>query len=156
MSLHAEIAPVAVVREAPVDVPGLLRWLVFLVALLAAVWLWWLVLTRDRRAARAKLKAACRRNDARGARDALLEWARAVGRPTALVQSIGSLRGVRAELAGLDAALYAGQAWDGRVFWKRVRRHLKKRDPGWDAGSRIRSVEKGPGVHAQDWRSPAV
>ena len=47
---------------------------------LAAVWVWWLVRTRDRRAARSKLKAACRRNDARGARDALLDWSRAVGR----------------------------------------------------------------------------
>ena len=125
LSLNALIAPVAEVKEAPVDVPELLRWLVVVVAGLAAVWVWWLVRTRDRRAARAKLKAACRRNDAREARDALLEWSRAVGRPMALVQSIAALQGVRTELAGLDAALYAGHAWDGKVFWKSVRPWLR-------------------------------
>jgi len=125
LSLNALIAPVAVVKEAPVSVPELLRWLVVALAVFAAVWVWWLVRTRDRRAARAKLKSACRRNDARGARDALLEWSRAVDAPVALVQSIGALKGVRAELAALDAALYGREAWDGKVFLKSVRPWLR-------------------------------
>jgi len=125
LSLNALIAPVAVVKEAPVDVPGLLQWLVLALAVLAAVWVWWLVRTRDRRAARAKLKAACRGNDARGARDALLEWSRATGAPASIVQAIRALQPVRVELAALDAALYGGRGWDGKAFWKAVRRQLR-------------------------------
>jgi hypothetical protein len=124
LSLNALIAPVAEVKEAPVDVPRLLRWLVVALAGLAAVWVWWLVRTRDRRAARSKLKAACRRNDARGARDALLEWSRAVGSPVALVQRLGAAWGAeaRAQIEALDAALYAGRAWDGPALWRALRR----------------------------------
>jgi hypothetical protein len=68
--------------------------------------------TQARREARRKLRAACRRNDARGARDALAEWAQAVGAKPALDA---------AQMAALDAALYAGRAWDGEAFWRAAR-----------------------------------
>jgi len=34
---------------------------------------------------------------------------------------------VRAELAALDAALYAGRGWDGETFWKMARLWLRPR-----------------------------
>jgi hypothetical protein len=126
LSLHAAIAPAAVVEEAPLGAPALLRWLVAAAAALAAAWAGWLVRTRDRRAAWAKLRAACRSNDARGARDALLDWSRAAGAPAPIVQAIGALRPAREALASLDAALYAGRAWDGKSFWTSVRPRLRR------------------------------
>jgi hypothetical protein len=59
------------------------------------------------------------------------------------VQGIGALGAARPALAALDAALYAGQAWDGRAFWRTVRARLRrppgraqaKKDPGhWGGG----------------------
>jgi len=131
LSLQAALAPVAEVKEERVGVPGFLRWMVGVIAVLAGLWVGWLVRTREQRAARAKLKAACRRNDARGARDALLQWSQAVGAPAPIPQAVGALQQLRADVALLDAALYAGRAWNGREFWRRVRPWLRtSRRPG--------------------------
>jgi hypothetical protein len=147
--LHSAIAPVAPVPEAPVSVPALLRAVLAALVLAAGAGLWWHLRTRAARAARGKLRQACRRNDARGARDALAEWRAIAGAPPAAM--------ARAPLAALDAALYAGRAWDGAACWRalkpvlrarRVRRAARraplpplfalharaKKDPDWEDG----------------------
>jgi hypothetical protein len=95
-----------------------------------AAWLWWHALTYEWSEAYRQLRAACRRNDARAARDALLHWQRVVSRGAApsLVRSVGAGWGAdaRAQLAALDAALYGRRAWDGKEFWRRVRPWLRK------------------------------
>lgn len=131
LSLQAALAPVAQVREPRVSVPEVLRWGVAVIAALAGVWVWWLVRTREQRAARAKLRAACRKNDARGARDALLEWSKAVGRPVAIIQQAGDTwdADARAQLAALDAAIYAGRAWNGKTFKVKLRARRRGKPP---------------------------
>jgi hypothetical protein len=98
--------------------------------LLLAAALWAYARGEDRRVARGRLRAACRRNDARAARDALLDWWNAArpDAPLRLVQRLGARwdDAARAQLAALDAALYAGRAWDGKAFWKRVRPWLAR------------------------------
>jgi len=133
LRLHPAIAPAAVPAEAPAGVSplALLRGFAAATVLLSAVVLWWYARTQALRDARARLREACRRNDARGARDALIEWWKAVrpGAPVPLVQRIGADwdAGARAQLAALDAALYGGSAWDGKAFRRRVRPWLRKR-----------------------------
>lgn len=132
LHLHAMLAPAAVPpqAEASVSAPALLRWLLAAMAVLVASALWWHRHTRALRAARRQLRAACRRNDARGARDALLDWTRATtpGAQVTLVQRIGAQWDAagRAQLGALDAALYGGGAWDGAEFWRRVRPWLRR------------------------------
>jgi hypothetical protein len=145
LALHALVAPVGKApREESVGVPALLRWGLLALLALAALALGWLAGTRAQRAARNALRAACRANDARGARDALLRWGNAVGAPAALAQSIGALQPVRAELAVLDAALYGGRDWDGAAFWKAVRPRLRR--PARRTGAAPRAL--------RDWRAP--
>jgi hypothetical protein len=107
-----------------------MRWFALAVFVLAATGLWAYARGEARRVARGHLRAACRQNDARGARDALLDWWQAVrpGAPRPLVQRLadGWDDAARAQLAALDAALYAGRAWDGKAFWKRVRPWLAR------------------------------
>jgi len=138
LSLHAAIAPVAAMPEAKLRAPALLPMLVLAAAALAALAFAWQLRTRERRAARARLRAACRRNDARSARDALLQWSRAVGAPAPIVQNIGALQPVRAGLASLDAALYGGHEWDGEEFWRGVRPRLRGRQAGLSTPARNR------------------
>jgi hypothetical protein len=118
LRLEAAIAPAAAVPE-PEDIAPqtVLDGFAVLILLLPALVLGWHLRTQARREARRKLRAACRRNDARGARDALAEWERAVGAKPALDA---------AQMAALDAALYAGRAWDGRAFWRAARGRLVK------------------------------
>lgn len=133
LRLHAMLAPAAVPPEpeASVSAPALLQWFAVAILALAAAVLWWHLLTQARREARERLREACRRNDARGARDALLEWWKVVtpGAPVMLVQRIDADwdAGARAQLGALDAALYGGGAWEGAVFWRRVRPWLRRR-----------------------------
>ncbi|MDH4094699.1 MAG: hypothetical protein OEV81_07915 [Betaproteobacteria bacterium] len=98
--------------------------------LLLAAALWAYARGEDRRVARSRLRAACRRNDACAARDALLDWWNAArpDAPLRLVQRLGARwdDAARAQLAALDAALYAGRAWDGKAFWSRVRPWLAR------------------------------
>lgn len=112
--LHAAIAPVAAPAqaEARFDGQGLLRWSLLAILVMGALGLWRHERARARREARAALHAACRRNDARGARDALLAWESAVGAKAALEP---------AQAQALDAALYADRAWDGKAFWRALR-----------------------------------
>ncbi len=129
LRLQPLIAPVAVIREAParVSVPALLQLLLALLVSVVASALWWHWHTRAQRAARAQLRAACRNNDARGARDALIAWGTAAGVPGRIPQRIGAgWPDARAQLGALDAALYGGSAWDGTAFWQRVRPRLRK------------------------------
>jgi hypothetical protein len=120
LQLHAAIAPASVVppAEEPVSPQSLLRVFAASILLLAALVLGWHLRTQARREARKKLRAACRANDAPGARDALLEWGKAAGAPPALDA---------AQAGALDAALYGGGAWDGKAFWRAARRQLHKR-----------------------------
>lgn len=120
LQLHAAIAPASVVppAEERVSPQNLLRGFAASIVLLAALVLGWHLRTQARREALKKLRAACRANDARGARDALLEWGKAAGAPPALDP---------AQAAALDAALYGEAAWDGKAFWRTSRRQLHKR-----------------------------
>ena len=124
-------APPAVAEE--VSPQNLLRTAAAALAVVLAAWLWWHALTYEWSEAYRQLRAACRRNDARAARDALLHWQRVVSRDAApsLVQGVGAGWGAdaRAQLAALDAALYGRRAWDGREFWRRVRPWLRKAAP---------------------------
>ena len=119
LRLQSAIAPAAEPAPAPVSVSPrtLLRGFAALLVLISAVVLWLYLRTQALRDARAILRAACRRNDARGARDALIEWGKASGAPAVLD---------RAQAAALDAALYAGRAWDGKAFWRAARPCLAK------------------------------
>lgn len=101
-----------------------------LLALAAAIFVWQLrrQIVRD---AKSRLREACRRDDPDAARAALKEWwALAQPRePAALVCAMGAGWDgeARAQLAALDAALYAGRAWDGEAFWRGVRTWLRPR-----------------------------
>ena len=118
--------------EPRIATPSVLKWLVALALLLAGLVLWWLRRTQAARLARQRLFDACTRNDARAARDALLAWRRATGMPESglalhRVAESWPEAGIRAQLAALDAALYAGRAWDGAAFWQAVQPRLRWR-----------------------------
>jgi len=139
LRLQPIIAPPAVPADAPtaISVRTGLRLFLAAVVLLAALALWLYLRSRVRRDARAKLRAACRRNDARAARDALVEWSKTTQpKPVApRLQAMGAAWSAeaRAALAALDGALYAGRAWDGTSFWRAVRPWLRKRRTGRSA-----------------------
>jgi len=117
--LQAAIAPAAAVPavEASVSWQRVLRWSLLAILAIGALGFWRHERTRPRREARKRLRAACRRGDARAARDALVEWGKAAGAPAVLD---------RAQASALDAALYAGRAWDGKAFWRAARPRLRK------------------------------
>jgi hypothetical protein len=106
------------------------RWMAAAFALLLAAMLWWRARTDAAREARKQLRAACRANDPRSARAALIEWWNVVSPDPAppLVQRIGAAwdAGARAQLSALDASLYGRRAWNGKEFWRRVRPALRK------------------------------
>ena len=105
----------------------------FAVALLAlcALLLWALARRQPQREARRRLRSACRRGDAPGARAALADWWKAETRREAvpvLTRMGDDWDGAaRAQLASLDAALYGGRTWDAKAFWRAVRRNLKRK-----------------------------
>jgi hypothetical protein len=131
-TLRLQAPPARTVRADPADESPLarLRELAAAFAALLIGLLWWRARTEPQREARMRLRAACRRDDARGARGALLEWWSAMCReaPPPLLQRIGASwdAAARAELDALDAALYGGRAWDGKTFWRRVRPWLRR------------------------------
>ena len=131
LRLQSAIAPAAVPAPAPAGVSPrtVLNAFAALLLLVSAVGLWLYVRNQAAHDARARLRAACRRNDARGARDALLEWRVAVGTAPVLVQRIGAGwdASARAQLQALDAALYAGREWQGKAFWRGVRPWLRRK-----------------------------
>lgn len=123
--LHPAVAPAAVPAPAPpvVEPRSVLQGFAAAILVLTALCLWWYLRGQAVRDARAKLKAACLRNDARAARDALRE--------ARLVFDRGSL----------DAALYGGRAWDGRAFWRSVRRApgARRKPPAREAFFRLQA-----------------
>jgi len=110
-------------------VPWLLRLALAAGAVSIATLVWWRRRTHAPRAARERLRAACRSNDAQAARDALRDWAAAAAPDASpLVRRIGAAwpdAAARAQLDALDEALYAGRAWDGAAFWRAVAPRLR-------------------------------
>ncbi|MDJ0864078.1 MAG: BatD family protein [Gammaproteobacteria bacterium] len=85
------------------------------------------------RASRSALDQACRADDARAARDAVLAWAAAVWHedaPNTLVEFAARLKNRQAyeAIALLDRAIYTRNeaGWNGRRFWEAVSPVLKK------------------------------
>src|SRR6185295_11969449 len=121
----------AFVPAAPDLSPGVPRAIAAAFAMLLAVAVWWRVRKEPLRDARALLREACRKNDPRAARDALVQWwnAASPGATPRLLQTIG--RGwddaARAQLGALDAAVYGKHRWDGKEFWRRLRPWLRRR-----------------------------
>lgn len=133
LHLHPLIAPPALPPAplATISPTTALRMLGAAVLLLATVALWLYLRGMARRDARAQLRAACRCDDARAARNALAEWWRAAhpGAPAPLPQQMATewSADARAAVATLDAALYAERAWDGAAFWRALRPWLRRR-----------------------------
>jgi len=133
LRLHPLIAPPALPAEPSVSVSPatVLRTLGAGVLLLGTAALWLYLRGMALRDARAQLRAACRRGDARAARNALAEWWRAAhpDAPAPLPQQMAKewSADARAAIAALDAALYAERAWNGTVLWRALRPWLRKR-----------------------------
>lgn len=133
LRLQPTFSPAAL-PPAPDVSPGFPRAMAVAFALLLAGVLWWRMCDASARDVRNQLREACRTNDARAARDALVKWinANSPAGSFTLVQHIGQDwdASARAQLDALDAALYGGRGWKGREFWRRVRPWLRR------AGSR--------------------
>ena len=120
----------AALPAAPDVSPAVPRAMAVAFALLLAGALWWRLSNAPARDVRNQLREACRANDPRAARDALVKWINA-NSPAGhfrLVQHVGQHwdASARAQLDALDAALYGGRGWKGREFWRRVRPWLRK------------------------------
>lgn len=93
--------------------------------------LWAIVRRQPEREARRRLRFACERGKAARAQEALIEWWKAATREDTvpLVRRMGDGWNdrARAQLAALDAAVYGGQPWDGKAFWRAVRPWLRSR-----------------------------
>ena len=132
LRLGAALIPPATALEerGGISPQATLRGFVATILLLSAAVLWWHLSTQALREVRGRLHAACRRNDARAARDALIEWWKVVrpGAPVPLAKRMGAGwdAGARAQLGTLDAALYSGRAWNGKAFWRSVRPWLRR------------------------------
>jgi hypothetical protein len=134
LRVGAALAPEAA-PEAPAGVAprSILRGFAAALLLVSVLVLWWYERTERLRDALRALREACRRHDARAARDALREWWQVAqpGAPVPLVQRMGEGwdAAARAQLDRLDAALYADRAWDGKAFWGCVRPWLRRKAP---------------------------
>ena len=127
----------ALVPDLPVEEPAgvsgraMLHVFAAAITLLSLAVLWDHIRMQPLREIRQQLRAACRRNRAGEARNALIEWWKLVkpGAPVPIVLRIGAEwgAGARAQLAALDAALYGGSAWDGKAFWRQVRPWVRRR-----------------------------
>jgi hypothetical protein len=120
LRLNSVIAPAAVPAPAPVVVEThtVLEIVGTVFLVVGALLLWGYLRGHAVREARAKLRDACRRNDALGAKNALVEWWQAA-RPGEAVPVVTQMR--LGDLRELDAALYAGRPWDGKALWARVK-----------------------------------
>jgi hypothetical protein len=133
LRLHSVIAPPALPEKAAqiVSPTTALRALGTILLALTGAALWLYLRGMAQRDARARLRAACRRNDARAARDALLEWWRAArpDEPAPLPQQMAAEwnADARAAMTALDAALYGDHSWDGRTVWRALRPRLRRR-----------------------------
>jgi len=132
LSLHPAPLAAALPERAPLmSERAELRTIVGVLLVLAAAIFVWQLRRQAVHDAQNRLREACRRGDPRAARAALEEWwTHAHPRePVALVSAMGAgwHGAAREQLAALDAALYAGRAWDGEAFWRGVRPCLRKR-----------------------------
>jgi len=110
---------------------ALLRGFGYALLALCALVLWALARRQPQRDARRRLRLACERGDAAGARAALADWWQAQTRRASapVLARMGEDwdAAARAQLAALDAALYGGRDWDAKAFWRAVRRNLKRK-----------------------------
>ena len=117
--------------EAPADASprAVMRGFAIIILVLSTAVLWGYVRSQALREARRQVRAACGRKDPRVARDALAAWWEAVAQGASLAQRMGDDWDAagRAQLVALDAALYGGEAWDGKAFWRGVQPWLRKR-----------------------------
>lgn len=131
LRLHAGAAPPPPPEPPAASPRVLLRSLLAAIVLLIVGGFWWHLRTLAGRDARRALREACRKNDARRARDALAAWWKATRRdaPVPLVTRLGDGwdGAARGELQKLDAALYGNRAWDGEAFWRAVRPWLRRK-----------------------------
>jgi hypothetical protein len=108
-----------------------LRWFGAVLFVLSVAILWAYVRRQPEREARKRLREACRRGNAPGAREALVEWWQGAtasdAAPVLLRMGDAWDERARAALEALDAALYGGRAWDGRAFWRAVKPWLRRR-----------------------------
>lgn len=136
----AALAAPAQAARAEMEPLEAMRWFAALLFVLSGLALWLYSRRQPQREARKRLRAACRRNDAPGAREALTEWWRGaspgVAAPVLSRMGEGWDQDARAALLALDAALYGGRTWDGKAFWRAVR--------PWLRGSRARRAVAAP------------
>ena len=132
------------------------------VALLLVIALCWTARREPLSEARKQLRQACRANDPRAARDALVRWWKAASPHSAacVVHHIADQwdAGAQAQLRALDAALYGRRAWRGKEFWKAVRPWLRKtaaRPMGARSTPAFFRLQAGDGASASD-RVPAA
>jgi hypothetical protein len=105
-----------------------------------------------RRLAR-EIRAACERDDARAAREALVRWAKAsspgagsdVLTPQAIARRLGSAR-LGAALNELDRAIYspAGGDWNGADLWQAFREASHAEETSSDEGDELRPLYPEP------------
>ena len=128
LRVQSTFSPVAL-PAAPDMSPAIPRWMAAGFALLLAIAIWWRA-NQSLRDARNVLREACRANDPRAARDALVQWSNVDSpvAPFSVVQRIGRAwdASARAQLDALDAAIYGARGWNGKEFWRCVRPWLRK------------------------------
>jgi hypothetical protein len=122
--------PTPPMEEMALSPLAVMRWFALVVFLLAGASLWAYARGQARREARGRLRDACRRGDAAGAREALADWwkAAAGSESAPLLRAMGDAWDppARAALDALDAALYGAKAWDGKAFWRAVMPWLRR------------------------------
>lgn len=130
VGLAAAAPPPAPMEETAMSPLAVMRWFALVVFLLAGASLWAYARGQARREARGRLRDACRRGNAAGAREALADWwkAAAGSESAPLLRAMGEAWDppARAALDALDAALYGAKAWDGKAFWRAVRPWLRR------------------------------
>jgi hypothetical protein len=118
-------------EQEPLDV---LRWFGAALFVLSGLALWLYARRQDEREAMRRLRAACERDDAAGARAALADWwqlaHRGAGAPLLLRMGEAWSGEARAALRALDAALYGGGTWNGGESWRAMKPWLRRRAVG--------------------------
>lgn len=155
---RAAPAPAQAAR-AEMDPLEAMRWFAGLLFALSGLALWLYARRQPEREARKRLRAACRRNDAPGAREALAEWWQAAMKSTTapLLARMGEAWSddARTALMALDAALYAGRRWDGKACWRALRPCLRRRRAQREAAIPSSTLQalfrlQAPGRHVLD------
>lgn len=121
--------------------PWQLATLLFALAWLFTLWLWWnkkntpaapVTATLHHKASLKDVHKACRNNQPKQARDALLAWGKS-SLPQHTVRSLVDLANqihqtqAQQALKELDAVIYKGEeTWDGNAFWTAIEKPLKE------------------------------